>query len=129
MFIRLTITLLIGCILAGCKSVEGVYLPACAAYSGDRIELNGGEFNWDKFTDQVEIDEDDERIDSFPGYPRRGSYEIDGNTVRMTANNNVSETLYLHVHDGRALLLTEAQHRAVESGGRYDDCALTRAEQ
>ena len=129
MFIRLTITLLLGCILAGCKSVEGVYLPACAAYAGDRIELRNGEFDWDKFTDQVDIDEKGARIDPFPEFPRRGSYEIDGSAVRMTMNNNVSETLYLHAYDGRALLLTEAQHRAVESGGRYDDCALTRAEQ
>ena len=129
MVIRLTIALLTGCILAGCKSVEGVYLPGCAAYAGDRVELHDGEFEWDKFTDQVEIDEHGKRIDPFPGFPQRGRYEIDGSAVRMTMNNNASETLYLHVHDGRALLLTEAQHRAVESGGRYDDCALTRAEQ
>ena len=129
MVIRLTITLLIGCLLSGCKSVEGVYSPGCAAYSGDQIELSGGEFTWDKFTDQVGIDENGNPIDPFPGFPQRGSYEVDGNAVRMTMNNNASETLYLHVHDGRALLLTETQHRAVESGGRHDDCALTRAEQ
>ena len=125
---RLTIALLLVGVLAGCKSVEGVYLPGCAAYAGDRIELRGGDFEWDRFTDQVEVDENGRRIDQFPGYPRHGSYEIDGNAVRMTSNNNASETLYLHVHDGRALLLTDAQHRAVDSGGRYDECALTRAE-
>ena len=72
--------------------------------------------------------ENGRRIDQLPGYPRHGSYEMDGNGVRLTSNNNASETLYLHVHDGRALLLTDAQHRAVDSGGRYDECALTRAE-
>ncbi len=128
MTIRLTTTLLLVCVLAGCKSAEGVYWPGCAAYAGDRIELRNGEVEWDKFTDQVNIDEAGNPVDPFPGYPRRGSYEIDGQVVRMTMEDNASETLYLHVHDGRALLLTDAQHRASEAGGRYDDCALTRAE-
>ena len=129
MFIRLTVMLLCSLVLAGCKSVEGVFLPGCAAYAGDRIELRDGDFVWGKFTDQVEVDASGEPIDAFPDYPRRGSYAIDGNAVRMTMDTNESETLYLHAHDGRALLLTDAQHRAVESGGRYDDCALTRAEE
>ena len=128
MNLRLITTILLVGILAGCKSAEGVYLPGCAAYAGDRIELRNGEVQWDKFTDQVDIDASGNRIEPFPGYPRRGSYRIDGQVVTLTMDNDVSETLYLHVRDGRALLLTEAQHQALESGGRHDDCALTRTE-
>lgn len=129
MVLRLTIAMLLFGVLAGCKSAEGVYLPGCAAHAGDRIELRNGGFEWDKFTDQVDLDESGKRIDPFPGYPRRGSYEIEGQAVRMMADDNASETFYLHVRDDRALLLTEAQHQASESGGGYDDCALTRADQ
>ena len=128
MHLRLISALLLVSILAGCKSAEGVYLPGCAAYAGDRIELRNGKFEWTKFTDQVEVDAEGNTIDPFPGYPRLGSYEIDGQVVTLTVDDKAAETLYLHARDGRALLLTEAQHRALESGSRHDDCALTRTE-
>ena len=127
---RLTGLLLLVSVFAGCKAVDGVYLPGCQAYAGDRIELSDGQFVWEKFTDAVRVDEAGNTVDPFPGFPKRGTYQLDGQMLQMKiADENSSETMYLNRHDGRALLLTEAQHALWASSGRLDDCVLTRAEQ
>ena len=59
--------------LSGCKSYEGLYAPACAAYSGSEIKLSGGQFHWSKFTDQVVLDEQGNTVDPFPGFSREGA--------------------------------------------------------
>ena len=41
----------------GCVSSEGRYSPDCIAFAGDTIELADGRFEWDKFTDQVRMDD------------------------------------------------------------------------
>lgn len=125
---RLFAIILLAGALSACKSADGVYLPGCAAYAGDRIELDDGSFTWDKFTDQVKVDDAGNRVDPFPGYPMTGTYRVEAPVVTMViADTGASETLHLHRVDGRLLLLTAAQQADWESSGRYDDCALTRS--
>ena len=50
MIMRLFAIILLAGALSACKSLDGVYLPGCPAYAGDRIELDGHSFTWDKFT-------------------------------------------------------------------------------
>lgn len=128
MNIRLFAIILLAGALSACKNLDGVYLPGCPAYAGDRIELNGGSFTWDKFTDQVSVDAAGERIDPFPDYPREGSYTLDGAELNvLMADGGSDATFYLHHDNGRVLLLTEVQQAEWETSGRHDECALTRS--
>ena len=112
---------------AGCVTHEGRYEPGCTAYAGSTVTLSGGSFVWDRFTDQVEIGDDGRRIDPHPGYPKRGSYRLEGRAVVMTADgSDALERLYLHTENGAVQLLTAAEHAAWELDGTYPDCPLTR---
>ncbi len=122
---RYTATTLIACLLAGCVSHEGTYSPACIAYAGSTIRLSDGQFVWEKFTDAVIVNDDGEIVDQFPGYPLRGTYRIDGQTVTMeSASGEAMENMYLHRHDDRYYLLTAKQSEALDKTGKYAACAL-----
>jgi hypothetical protein len=121
---------LIVCTLAGCRPVDGTYSPGCMAHAGSRIHLSDGEFVWEKFTDQVSIDEDGNKIDAFPGYPRSGKYRIKGHEISMDFDDDDSTAvLQIHERDGQYLLLTDSQAEAWNATGRYDDCVLTREDE
>lgn len=127
MNIRLTIFALITCLMAGCLSVEGTYYPGCVAYEGSKIHFSDGEFAWDRFTDQVVVDEDGNVVDQFPNYPKHGTYRVDGKVLYMDFDAaDSTETMHVHQHEGHMLLLTEAQTAAWQQTGQYDDCVLTR---
>ncbi len=122
---RHTATTLIVCLLAGCVSHEGTYSPACIAYAGSDIKLDNGQFVWKKFTDSVVVDNDGQIVNQFPGYPMRGAYHVDGQTVYMdSASGESMENMYLHRHDDRYYLLTAEQFEAWEKTGEYAECAL-----
>ncbi len=111
--------------LAGCVSHEGTYSPACIAYEGSKIRLNNGQFVWEKFTDSVVVDNNGQVVNQFPGYPMRGAYRIDGQTVYMdTAAGESVENMFLHRHDDHYYLLTAEQFAAWETTGEYAECAL-----
>ena len=120
------VTVLAGFIVAGCASHEGEYSPGCIAYAGSTITLDGGRFVWERFTDQVKVDEEGRVVDPFPGYPKRGTYTIDGQTVYLASNNGTTlDTFYLHERDGAHLLLTAEENASWQQTGRYSDCVLT----
>lgn len=124
---HLLVIILLSGALTACKDIDGVYLPGCAAYAGDRIELHAGDVVWAKFTDEVRVNAAGEQIDPFPGYPRAGTYRLDDNVVTMVMGNGGTNVMfYLHADDGRLLLLTETQEKNWESSGQYEECALTR---
>ena len=124
---RLFAIILLAGALSGCKGVDGVYLPGCPAYAGDRIELEGGRFTWDKFTDQVKLDADGNPVDPFPGYPRTGNYTIEGdNLTLIMADDGARQAFHLYVDNGRVMLLTDAQQANLQTNGSHDECALTR---
>lgn len=128
MVTRMTGIVMLACAIAGCKAIDGSYQPGCAAFEGDTVTLRGGEFSWDRFTDQVSVDEDGNVIEPFPGYPRHGTYRVDGRELIMSfAASDDSKTMHLHRHEGRVMLLTEAESAQWEQSGRYDDCVLTLA--
>jgi len=124
---RLIATTLLFCVLTGCKSPEGTYYPGCIAYEGNKISLGDGQYVWEKFTDQVAVDDDGNVVNRFPGYPKQGTYRIDGHTLIMSSDNGEPDvTLHIHQRDGSYLLLTASQTAMFEQTGRYDDCVLTR---
>ena len=111
--------------VSGCVSHEGTYSPDCIAYAGSNISLSDGQFVWEKFTDEVIVDDDGEIVNQFPGYPMRGSYRIEGQTVYMESVAGESiEKMYLHRRDNRQYLLSAEQFEAWENTGMYADCAL-----
>ncbi len=116
---------LIAVLLFGCVSHEGTYSPDCIAFAGSNISLSNNQFVWEKFTDMVVVDDDGEVVNKFPGYPLKGSYSIDGQTLHMEPDTDVSvEALYLHRHENRQYLLTAEQFDAWQDTGTYAGCAL-----
>ena len=71
------------------------------------------------------MDNDGQIVNQFPGYPMRGAYHIDGQTVYMdSASGESMENMYLHRHDDRYYLFTAEQFEAWEKTGEYAECAL-----
>ena len=112
-------------LLAGCVSHEGTYAPSCIAYAGSNITLTAGEFVWDKFTDEVIVNDDGEVVDQFPGYPLRGTYRINGQIVLMTSGDGeVLERMYLQRRDADSYLYTAEQFEHWKTTGEHAKCAL-----
>lgn len=117
-----------GC-LAGCKAVDGSYYPDCVAFAGDVIELRGGRFSWDKFTDERRIDEQGQPVDPFPEYPKHGAYDVAGETIRLSFDGEGStETFHIGERQGRVVLLTPAAYSEWQASGEFPQCVLTREE-
>ncbi len=122
---RVYSTLVAAVFLVACVSHEGTYSPDCIAYACSNISLSDGQFVWEKFTDEVIVDDDGEIVNQFPGYPMRGSYRIEGQIVHMESDAGVSmEKMYLHTRDNRQYLLTAEQFEAWQKTGKHADCAL-----
>lgn len=122
---RIILCTLTAILLFGCVSHEGTYLPDCIAYAGSNIILDDGQFVWEKFTDSVIVDEGGEIVNQFPGYPMRGSYRIDGQTLYMeSAAGETMDKMYLHRRDSRQYLLTAEQFEAWQATGEHAECAL-----
>ena len=125
MSVRNTMTALIAVLLFGCASHDGTYSPGCIVFAGDTISLRDGQFAWDKFTDSIELDDEGNAINQFPGYPMQGSYRIDGKVLMMEpASGEALEDMYIQQHDGRHYLLTGSQFETRENTGEHDNCAL-----
>lgn len=111
--------------LTACASHEGTYSPACIAYAGDSIELDGGRFEWDKFTDQVIVNDAGEKIDQFPDYPMRGRYGIEGQKLILEPDTGEPpRDMYLQREGDDYYLLTADQFEEWQETGKRDNCAL-----
>ena len=127
MIYRLILIALTAILLLGCKTLDGTYSPGCLAYSGSNIELSNGNFVWEKFSDAVVIDDDGNVVNQFPGFPLRGSYRIDGQTVHMTSAAGESlARMYILAKGDRQYLLTVGQFESLGQAGSLDECALVR---
>lgn len=112
-------------LLSGCVSHDGTYSPGCIAYAGSKITLSDGEFVWEKFTDEVVVNDDGEVVNQFPGYPLRGTYRINGQIVLMQSpDGEAMENMYLHRADDNSYLYTVQQFEQLKSSGETADCAL-----
>jgi hypothetical protein len=112
-------------LLAGCASIDGTYTPGCLSHAGNSITLNGGRFVWDKFTDQVLVNDRGEVVDQFPAYPVRGRYSMEGDTLYF--DSYTGETLpKMHLRrDGKKpLLLTDEQLKGWPHDKKLTRCAL-----
>ena len=111
--------------LAGCRDIEGEFSPACIAFEGSTVLFGDGIFEWDRFTDSIDVDANGRPIDPFPGYPIRGSYTVGGNQVTFAVEGDQSlDPMYLLTVDGRTYLLTSAELATTESQGEVPSCAL-----
>lgn len=124
-----TVHLFITCaalVLASCaSSIEGVFEPACIAYAGDSITMLDGRFEWRRFTDQVNVDEDGNKIDPFPGFPVTGTYEVDNEQVSLFPDSGASASeRFLLNHRDDLYLLTYEQNEAVLNNEKFPVCAL-----
>lgn len=125
MQLRLLSLLSAALLLIACVSHNGIYSPDCIAYSGDRIELDNGRFVWDKFTDQVVINDAGERVDRYPDYPVRGRYLADDARLRFLPETDVAlPDLYLVERGRQHYLLTDEQYEHWQKSGSFANCAL-----
>ena len=115
-------------VAAGCAAdtnIAGTYTPSCIAFEGNTIELSDSRFTWDKFTDEVRIDEDGNEIDPFPGFPVRGSFVVEDDVVRLTTDvGELAGEMHLVRRPGQVYLLTAAEFGAWERDGAVPACAL-----
>lgn len=111
--------------LVACASHNGVYAPDCIAFAGDRIKLDNGTFVWDKFTDQVRVNDAGEVIDGYPDYPVSGRYELDGTRIAFQASTGKElADRYLVERNKQIYLLTAEQNDAWTDTGAIASCAL-----
>ena len=122
---RISVTLVIGLSLSGCAQHEGLYSPSCAAYTGSQIALKDGRFVWTKFTDEVIVDDDGNKVDQFPGYPLRGEYNKKRQKIILNIEDGgQSETMYLSEFEGALYLHTADEFDRFEKTGERPECAL-----
>ncbi|MEL7024972.1 MAG: hypothetical protein AAGL69_14655 [Pseudomonadota bacterium] len=110
--------------LSGCVSPV-TYEPGCVAMAGDRIEVTGARFVWDKFTDVRRIDEDGNEIEAYPDYPKSGRVESSGSQLKFIDDSgNLVGELVGYSDGANRFLLTAAQHDKVQAGADVPACAL-----
>ena len=114
-------------LLTACSDYEGLYEPSCIAFEGDRIELRGGRFVWDRFTDARRIDGDGNVIDEFPDYPKTGTYSLESGRLIFATDDGVRlDDWFLVEQSGQIYLLTAAQQEAHRAKAEMPQCALLR---
>jgi len=115
-------------VCSGCATgpdVTGTYSPSCVAFEGNTIELSNSRFTWDKFTDEVTVDDAGNEVDPFPGFPVRGTYTIEADVVSLTTDvGELAAELHLVRRPGQVYLLTAREFEAWQRDGTVPDCAL-----
>jgi hypothetical protein len=122
---RIAAAVLLSCLLAGCASYDGIYSPDCLAHAGNRITLDNGRFVWDKFTDQVLVNDAGEVVDQYPEYPLRGRYSLEGETVHFESyTGEPLPIMHLQREDNKTYLLTAQQLESWEPPATRPRCPL-----
>lgn len=115
-------------VCSGCAAgpgVTGTYSPSCVAFEGNTIELSENGFTWDRFTDEVTVDDAGNPVDPFPDFPVRGTYTIDDDVVSLTTDaGELAAELYLVRRPGQVYLLTAAEFEAWQKDSAVPACAL-----
>lgn len=113
--------------LSACASHDGSYAPGCIAFAGDTVELHGGRFEWDKFTDEMRVGPDGNVADPFPDHPVVGNYRVSGERISFMADSgSAPEDMYLLGSAGEFRMLTPAQYEEWRRTGEYPECSLVR---
>jgi hypothetical protein len=117
--------ILLTLLIAACANHEGLYEPACVAYEGDRIQLKGGRFEWQRFTDERAVDEAGKGANPFPGFPRLGTYRAKAGRLTLVTDEDVRlDDWFVVVHAQQHYLLTTGQHDAFLESGELPECVL-----
>lgn len=112
-------------LVAACAPYEGRYVPDCTAYAGSIVELEDSAFVWERFTDQVRIDENGNKVEAHPGYPKHGTFRKEGRALYMeSSSGEPMPTMYLHKDGESYRLLTVQEQEAWEQSGQFARCAL-----
>lgn len=115
-------------VAAGCAAdtnIAGTYEPSCIAFEGNTIELSDNRFTWDKFTDEVTVDNDGNKIDPFPGFPVRGTYVVEDDVVRLVTDvGELAGEMHLVRRPDQVYLLTGAEFESWQRDGEVPTCAL-----
>ena len=115
-------------VAAGCAAdtnIAGTYSPSCVAFEGNTIELSEGRFTWDKFTDEVTVDEAGNELDPFPGFPVRGTYVVEDDTVRLTTDvGELAGEMHMVRRPDQVYLLTAEEFESWQRDGEVPKCAL-----
>lgn len=115
-------------IVAGCATdtnIAGTYQPSCVAFEGNTIILAEEKFTWDKFTDEIRVDDSGNEIDPFPGFPVRGTYTVDEDVLHLTTDiGELAAKLHLVRRPGQVYLLTADEFEAWQENGEVPKCAL-----
>jgi len=113
--------------LGACASQDGMYEPRCIAYEGDRVSLLENRFEWHKFTDQREIDEQGKVIDPFPGYPKVGAFDLHSGRVEFRSDDgSVIDDHFIVEHLEDSYLMPQDDHQRFLIAGELSNCALRR---
>jgi hypothetical protein len=117
--------ILLTLLLAACASHEGLYEPACIAYEGDRIELKDGRFEWHRFTDERVVDNDGTIVNSFPDFPKSGTFRIASGRLEFVTDKDMRlDDWFVVVRAKQHYLLTASQHATFLKSDKLPDCAL-----
>jgi len=120
-----TILIAFTLLLAACANHEGLYEPACIAYEGDRIELKDGRFEWHRFTDERIVDKDGAIVNSFPDFPKSGTYRIASGRLQLITDKGLGlDDLFVVLRAKQHYLLTASQHATFLKSDKLPDCAL-----
>ncbi len=120
--------LLLGACSTGGPSIDGSYYPGCPSFAGNTIRLEAGSYVWEKFTDMVAVGPDGQIVNQFPGFPKRGRYRVEGDTLHLESEDaDVLNTFYIREKNGNYVLLTAAELTEAQTSGGYGNCVLTRA--
>lgn len=112
-------------LLSACANQEGVYEPACVAYEGDRVELKGGRFEWQRFTDERVVDAAGNVVPPFPGFPKTGTFRESNGRLEFFTDDRVRlDDWFLVESAGQRYLLDAKQHNAFLDSGAPPECAL-----
>lgn len=111
--------------LASCRDYHGLYEPSCIAFEGDRVFLDDDRFEWQKFTDQRNVDGSGNVIETFPNYPKSGPYSIDDDRIQFQpADGSQIGDHFLISDEDSFYLLTEEQHQEFLVDNVFASCAL-----
>ena len=114
--------------VSGCatdSTVAGTYAPSCIAFEGNTIELAENRFTWDKFTDEVTVDDAGNTVDPFPGFPVKGTYTVEDDVVSLVTDvGELAAELRLVRRPDQVYLLTDAEFDAWQTNGTVPKCAL-----
>lgn len=117
--------ILLTLLLAACASHEGLYEPDCIAYEGDRIELKDGRFEWHRFTDERVVDNDGTIVNSFPDFPKSGTYRIASGRLELVTDKDMRlDDWFVVVRAKQHYLLTTSQHATFLKSDKLPACAL-----